>query len=288
MLFSAKKKNRIPLSLLTLLPLLAVVLAFEVIPLFKLLISSFQPDVKSMAGFSFDNYIEVFTSSDSLLAFRNSILIAVLSTAIGLVIAYAAIRAVRKSPARTRKRAAALFSVVSNFSGVPLAFSFMILLGNAGIIKKIFEEVSGGTFAFDLYSEFGLLLLYIFFQIPLAALLLMPAFDGVSSEMEESSAMLGASDTFFWRKVGLPVMLPSVCGTVVILFANAVCAYATAYALLMNNIPLLSLNISAAYTGDMISRPGLGAAMSVILLLTVFIVNALAGIFMKRSSSWMR
>ncbi len=283
-----KKKNRITAAILTMLPLLAVVLAFEVIPLFKLLISSFQPDIKIMAGFSFDNYIQVFTSNDSLLAFRNSILIAVLSTAIGLVIAYAAIRAVRKSPARTRKRFTALFSVVSNFSGIPLAFSFMLLLGNACIIKKIFEEVSGVTFAFDLYSEFGLMLLYIFFQIPLAALLLMPAFDAVSSEMEESSVMLGASDTFFWRKVGLPVILPSVCGTVVILFANAICAYATAYALLMNNIPLLSLNISAAYTGDMVSRPGLGAAMSVILMLMVFIVNALAGIIMKRSSSWMR
>ena len=283
-----KKKNRISAAILAVLPLLAVVFAFEVIPLFKLLISSFQPDVIITSGFSFDNYIQVFTSQDSLLAFRNSILIAVSSTVIGLVIAFAAIRAVRKSPARTRKRFTALFSVVSNFSGIPLAFSFMILLGNAGIIKKIFEEVSGGIFAFDLYSEFGLMMLYIFFQIPLAALLLMPAFDAVSSEMEESSMMLGASDTFFWRKVGLPVMLPSVCGTVVILFANAVCAYATAYALLMNNFPLLSLNISAAYTGDMVSRPGLGAAMSVILMLTVCIVNALTGIIMKRSSSWMR
>jgi putative spermidine/putrescine transport system permease protein len=286
--FSVKKKNRISAAILAVLPLLAVVFAFEVIPLFKLLISSFQPDVIITSGFSFDNYIQVFTSQDSLLAFRNSILIAVSSTVIGLVIAFAAIRAVRKSPARTRKRFTALFSVVSNFSGIPLAFSFMILLGNAGIIKKIFEEVSGGIFAFDLYSELGLMMLYIFFQIPLAALLLMPAFDAVSSEMEESSMMLGASDTFFWRKVGLPVMLPSVCGTVVILFANAVCAYATAYALLMNNFPLLSLNISAAYTGDMVSRPGLGAAMSVILMLTVCIVNALAGIIMKRSSSWMR
>lgn len=283
-----KNKNRIFTAILTMLPLLALVLAFEVIPLFKLLISSLQPDFKTMAGLSFDNYIQVLTSNDSLLAFRNSILISVLSTMIGLVIAYTAIRAVRKSTARTRERFTALFSVVSNFSGVPLAFSFTILLGNAGIIKKIFEEVSGGSFAFDLYSESGLLLLYIFFQIPLAALLLMPAFDAVSSEMEESSVMLGASDSFFWRKVGLPVMLPSVCGTVVILFANAVCAYATAYALLMNNFPLLSLNISAAYTGEMLSRPGLGAAMSVILMLTVCIVNALAGIIMKRSSSWMR
>jgi putative spermidine/putrescine transport system permease protein len=127
MLISVKKKNRIFAAILTVLPLLAVVLAFEVIPLFKLLISSFQPDVKTMAGFSFDNYIEVLTSHDSLLAFRNSILIAVLSTAIGLVIAYAAIRAVRKSTARTRKRVTALFSVVSNFSGIPLAFSFMLL-----------------------------------------------------------------------------------------------------------------------------------------------------------------
>ena len=164
----------------------------------------------------------------------------------------------------------------------------MLLLGNAGIIKKLSEALSGRAYAFDLYSGKGLMLLYVFFQIPLAALLLMPAFDSVTHEMEDSSEMLGASDSFFWRNVGLPVMLPSVCGTAVILFANAVCAYATAYALLMNNYPLLSLNISSAYTGDMVSRPGLGAAMSVILILTVCIVNTLSGIIMKKGTVWMR
>ena len=286
--FSMKKKNRLSAEILTLLPLLAMALAFEIIPLFQLLISAFRSDDRPGAGLSLENYIRVFTSRDSLCALKNSLVTAVLSSAIGLIIAYAVLRAVRKSSSGIRQRFVVLLSAVSNFSGVPLAFSFMLLLGNAGIIKKLSEAVTGQAYAFDLYSGKGLMLLYVFFQIPLAALLLMPAFDSVTHEMEDSSMMLGASDHFFWRNVGLPVTLPSVCGTSVILFANAICAYATAYALLMNNYPLLSLNISSAYTGDMVSRPGLGAAMSVILILTVCIVNTLSVIIMKRGTVWMQ
>lgn len=286
--FSMKKKKGLSAETFTLLPLLAMALAFEVIPLFQLLISGFRSDNRPGTGLSFENYIRVFTSRDSLYALKNSLVIAVLSSAIGIIIAYAVLRAVRKSSSEIRQKIVALFSAVSNFSGVPLAFSFMLLLGNAGIIKKLSEALSGRTYTFDLYSGNGLMLLYVFFQIPLAALLLMPAFDSVTHEMEDSSEMLGASDKFFWWNVGLPVMLPSVCGTAVILFANAICAYATAYALLMNNYPLLSLSISSAYTGDMVSKPGLGAAMSVILILTVCIVNTLSGIIMKRSTVWMQ
>lgn len=286
--FSIKKKNRLSAEIFTLLPLLAVALAFEVVPLFQLLISGFRSDNGPGTGLSFENYIRVFTSRDSLCALKNSLVIAVVSSAIGIIIAYTVLRAVRKTSSGTRQRFTVLFSAVSNFSGVPLAFSFMLLLGNAGIITKLSEALSGRAYAFDLYSGKGLMLLYVFFQIPLAALLLMPAFDSVTHEMEDSSEMLGASDGFFWRNVGLSVMLPSVCGTAVILFANAVCAYATAYALLMNNYPLLSLSISSAYTGDMVSKPGLGAAMSVILILTVCIVNTLSVIIMKRGTVWMQ
>ena len=75
-----------------------------------------------------------------------------------------------------------------------------------------------------------LLLCYIYFQIPLATLLLIPAFDGLKKEWREAVALLGGSETVYWLKVGLPNLLPSILGTFSVLFANAVAAYATAYA----------------------------------------------------------
>ena len=75
--FSIKKKNRLSAEIFTLLPLLAVALAFEVVPLFQLLISGFRYDNGPGTGLSFENYIRVFTSRDSLCALKNSLVIAV-------------------------------------------------------------------------------------------------------------------------------------------------------------------------------------------------------------------
>ena len=113
--FSMKKKKRLSAETFTLLPLLAVALAFEVVPLFQLLISAFRSDNGPGTELSFENYIRVFTSHDSVYALKNSLVIAVVSSAIGIIIAYMVLRAIRKSSAKVRQKFVVLFSAVSNF-----------------------------------------------------------------------------------------------------------------------------------------------------------------------------
>jgi putative spermidine/putrescine transport system permease protein len=86
--------------------------------------------------------------------------------------------------------------------------------------------------------------------------------------------------------VGIPVLLPSIFGTISVLFANALCAYATAYALLMNNFSLLPINISAAFTGDIISQPALGAALSVVMMLLLCAVILIDNYIVKKTTQW--
>ena len=62
-------------------------------------------------------------------------------------------------------------------------------------------------------------------------------------------------------------MLPSILGTVSVLFANALAAYATAYALLMNNYALLPINVSGMFVGDVTQRKEMGGALSVIMMI---------------------
>ena len=78
---------------------------------------------------------------------------------------------------------------------------------------------------------------------------------------------MGARNAQFWYKIGVPILLPSILGTVSVLFANALAAYATAYALLMNNYALLPINVSGMFVGDVTQRKEMGGALSVIMMI---------------------
>lgn len=166
-----------------------------------------------------------------------------------------------------------ILNMVSNFAGIPLAFAYMILLGNAGLMVHIGESLGVEALAnYNLYTSNGMSMIYIYFQIPLATLLLIPAFDGVRKEWKEAALLLGSREGYFWRKVGIPVLMPSILGTFSVLFANALAAYATVYALMMNNISLLPVQIVGSYVGEVKTKPGLGGALSVIMMLMMVLM----------------
>ena len=254
--------------LLVLLPFLVVVLLFELLPLLMLIIDSFGSDFDKEVIFTLENYKKIFTTLSYQTAIKNSLIITLVSTVAGIVIAFLGAQAAHNSRGKFRNAFMTVLNMTSNFAGVPLAFAYMIIIGNAGVLKQV-ANVYGIEFLqnFDLYSSGGLILMYIYFQIPLSTLLLIPAFNGIRKEWQEANMLLGGKSSTFWFKVGIPVLTPSIFGTISVLFANALCAYATAYALLMNNFSLLPINISAAFTGDIISQPALGAALSVVMML---------------------
>ena len=122
-------------------------------------------------------------------------------------------------------------------------------------------------------------------MVPLSTLLLIPAFDGVQKQWKEACTLLGGTQGTFWRKVGIPVLMPSILGTFSVLFANALAAYATIYALMMDNIALLPVQIAGCFTGEVKIRAGLGGALSVVMMaimvIMILITNGLSRRFQK-------
>lgn len=273
--------------LLVLLPFLVVVLLFELLPLLMLIIDSFGSDINKDVLFTFENYQKIFTTLSYKTAIKNSLIITLVSTVAGIILAFLGAQAAHNSRGKFRNAFMTVLNMTSNFAGVPLAFAYMIIIGNSGVLKQI-AEVYGIEFIqnFDLYSSGGLILMYIYFQIPLSTLLLIPAFNGIRKEWQEANMLLGGKSSTFWFKVGIPVLTPSIFGTVSVLFANALCAYATAYALLMNNFSLLPVNISAAFTGEIRSQPSLGAALSVVMIILMCAVILLDNYIVKKTTAW--
>ncbi len=258
------KKNKFKVSMLAIIPFLILVTMFLLIPIINMVRQSFiSPDNK---GLTLSNYITIFTKKYYLIAIINSLMVSFLSSFIGIIVSFIGAFAATNLKAKGRKLFTTILNMVSNFAGVPLAFAFMVLLGEVGIFVS-FAKANGIDFLADfrLYSMTGLSMIYIYFQIPLATLLLLPAFAGVREEWKEAAMVLKASKLQFWTKVGIPVLMPSIIGTVSILFTNALSAYASAYALIGTNYPLMTVRISAMFTGDVVQQVELGSALSTVL-----------------------
>lgn len=277
-----KKKTYI--YLLALVPFLIVALLYEIVPLITVILKSFQPDAGT--GFTLENYQTIFSKLLYRKAIFNSLKISIVSAIVGIIIAFLGARAAHQHQGKLNHVFMTVLNMVSNFAGIPLAFAYMILLGNAGLVVNIGKELGIDFLSnYNLYTMNGMSLVYIYFQIPLSTLLLIPAFDGVQKQWKEACTLLGGTPGIFWRKVGVPVLMPSILGTFSVLFANALAAYATIYALMMDNIALLPVQIAGCFTGEVRIRAGLGGALSVVMMIImvimIFITNGLSRRFQK-------
>ncbi|EKA7411229.1 ABC transporter permease subunit [Vibrio parahaemolyticus] len=244
-----------------LVPFVLFFYLFQLAPMIWVLFNSFIYD----GEFALDNYIEVLDSAFMLQAFGNSLWLSVWSSIFGLAIATLLVSSLRRVNSKLRDAVIAFTNMSSNFAGVPLSFAFIIILGTNGAITLLLKQY-GLLGDFDLYGKWGLLAIYIYFQIPLAVLLLYPAFDALSDDWQAAAALLGARTSHYWAKVALPVLSPALFGTFIILIANAIGAYASVYALTSGNYNVITIRIASLVSGDLFLEPNLAAAISVILM----------------------
>jgi putative spermidine/putrescine transport system permease protein len=263
---------------LLLLPLLAVLSLFSLAPALWVLINS----VKVEGLWSLAHFIEIVGSSFYRQAFGNSLFISVWSSLFGLMIALVGAASIRRVDGGLRDLTVAFTNMASNLSGVPLAFAFIIIMGANGAVTLLLRGWGVGE-DFNVYSRTGLTMIYTYFQVPLAVLLLYPAFDALDDDWQDAAALLGASRLRYWRLIGLPVIMPAVLGTFILLFANAMGAYASAYALMTSNYNLVTIRISSLVAGDIFLEPNLAAALSVLLVALLVVLVTVNQMLLKKS-----
>lgn len=279
-----EKLKRFPLTgYLPLVPFLLVVVCYELLPLGQLIMSSLIGKESGAVGL--ENFVKIFTTPLYQTSIVNSVRISLISALIGMVVAFLAAHFCEEASPKTRSRFTMLLNMTSNFSGVPLAFAFMVLMGNTGVLTILGERAGIPFLAdFNLYSSDGLMLVYIYFQIPLAALLLLPAFRGIQPQWREAATILQAGTADYWLRIAIPNLLPSILGTLSVLFSNALAAYATAYALVMNNYAMLALQITSKYKGDVQIDSATGGALAVVLILLMVAATLINNHFTKRAA----
>ncbi len=267
-------KRRLPFHLAMILFALIAV-AVLIYPSANMVLMSFKPT--GGGGWTLANYREILTESMYTAAIKNSVGISLFSSVVAIVFTTVTTYAIVSRSKKLRETFVVIANMTSNFAGIPLAFAYIILLGSSGVLL-IFGRRAGIDWLanYNLYSPWGLCIVYLYFQLPMGIILLLPIYDALDKGWRESAELLGANSFQYWRRIGLPVLMPSIVGVFAMMFANAMGAYASAEALTGTGVNLLSIRIANTVTGDIFARPEIGAALSVLLAM-ILLVNMILG-----------
>lgn len=241
------------------LPGALFLLLFFAYPLFSIL----ERSLSSPEGLTLARYARALSTPAYLEAWRNSILLAMVSTLIaavgGVFVAYWT----SQLPLPLKRFLLSLYAIPVSLSGLVVAFGFIVLLGRNGVVNQVIAAL--GLERFDLYSWLGLVLVFPFYNIPLFALALIPLMEGPVKELMESARAAGASPLQAWRYVLLPNLLNGLLAGASIVFAGMMGAFGTALALTGFAKNLLSLQIYSLVAESTFDLPQ-ASALALILM----------------------
>lgn len=241
-------------------------------------------------SFTFDN-VAALGDPVILATFWNStwvsLLTAVIGAIVGALVCYALLGVADTNPLRAVVDAAA--GVLAQFGGVMLAFAWIATLGLQGVVTLLLKNAGIDIFADGpwIYELPGLILPYIYFQIPLMVITFMPALSALKPQWAEANLTLGGTRASFWVRIGIPVLAPSFLASFLLLFANAFSSYATAAALASQGSPIVPLQIRTALTSEtVLGRENLAGALALGMIVIVGIVMWLYSVIQRRAARW--
>ena len=279
-------RRRLSFAWVATLPFFAYTIAFLFVPAGAVMLGAFQ-DKNDHATFA---NIRLLFQQPYRDAYKTSIEIslvtAILGGVFGLLIAYAAIR--EGTPKWIRSALTTFSGVAANFGGIPLAFAFIATIGPLGVVTVWLRNAGWDPtqHGIQLFSKTGVELSYMYFQLPLMILVIAPAIDGLRAEWREAAANLGAKQWQFWRYVGIPVLMPSLLGAIILLFGNSFAAYATAYSLTSGTVNIVPILIGNYYTGNVLDNPHIAQALAFGMFVVLAVMMMLYIPLQRRAARW--
>ena len=184
-------------------------------PVYWLVISAFKveqdylsyPPVLFPTRFTLDSFIEIFTRDDILQYFANTVIVAVVTTVVTIVVGSMAAYAVVRGPigSRARNIFGMWFLIQKMYPAIATAIPIYLVMRSLHLMDTLL----------------ALIIMNTSFNLPLVIWLMMGFFEQVPYEMEESAMLDGCG--FFGRffRVVLPVTKPGLIASAILTFVAA-------------------------------------------------------------------
>ena len=234
-------------------PYLAVTLVFVIVPLFLILFYAFRGED---GAFTFGNFAQVFTEKENLDQLGKTVGIALISTAICLLIAYPVAYILASSPFNKMAILALLFIIPMWINFMLRIFALQSLLQTIGIGKSYAAAVIGMVYDFFPYM-----------LLPIYTVLL-----NMDKSYSEASRDLGANHAVTFFKVTLPLSVPGVISGISMMFMPIFSSYAITDMMGDASTSVIGAKIASLFENQSYGNYGYGSALSFVLLLIVLAV----------------
>lgn len=243
-------KGRIGL-ILSFVPLVVLMAVGYVVPVAWNIMGSMQDKSGQFVGF--DNYLKVFESSyfvDSLLF---TLKVALLSTAIAMVLAVVCALALRRTFVG-KKLVVLMFQFNITVPRMAAAMMMLVLLSQTGMISQISHALGfteGATdfpFLTNDVAGLGLIIAFVWKFFPYIGMSVLGILQGASQEFEDQAAVLGVGRLKRFWHVTLPMIIPATSIASIIVFAAAFGDYEIPMVLGSSKHRMLSIFTYLKYT----------------------------------------
>ena len=283
-----RRLRRYGLNAASLVPFGALVGYFLFWPIVKVVELAFQDQkghftTANMTAIVHTPFLQAFSTS-----LKISLYATIIPAIIGLIVAY--VLSGVKNRAVTRLVSAAQ-AVLANFGGVNLVFIFIAAYGTTGYLTQWLADLGWDPWnhGFDLFTFTGIVFIYCYFQVPLMVIIITPALGALRPQWREACAILGGGWLTYWRRIGVPVLMPSILGALTLLFGSAFSAYATAETLTSGSIPIVPIFIGNFLNGNVVAgEVNVGFALGVGMMIILVVLGFLYAWAYRRSARWLQ
>ncbi|NTJ05508.1 ABC transporter permease [Rhizobium lusitanum] len=204
-------------------PAMTAVVLFLLVPVIITIAATFG-EHKGM----FSPYVAFFTSGFRRTVLYRTIEVALMTTAISLVVGFIAAYVIAQMPGRTKSLMiiAAVFPLLTGV--VVRSFAWLIILGKNGILNTMLLSVGVISEPFSmLYTEGSVIVAMVYLFVPLMILTLVGVLEGIPQDLIQAATSLGATPAATFRQVILPLATPGLIIGAVLVFTGSFTSYAT-------------------------------------------------------------
>lgn len=273
--------SRDPILFLSLLIAGIIIFLFVIFPIFRTVSRGFFSNEGVWDLTYFARYFDIYYGPGLRRAFADTmtmgLLTAIFGTLVGFIFAYATVRC--SIPGKTFVHWLALLPTVS--PPFALALSLILLFGRNGLITK---KLLGITFVQgmnDIYGMDGLVLVQTITFFSVAYLILRAMLERLNPAMEEAAASLGASRMHIFRTVTLPLLIPGIAGSFLLLFVESLADLGNPL-FIAGNKTVLSAQIFLAVIGEYDYQKA--SALSFVLIIPTLVLFLVQRYYVNRRS----
>lgn len=241
---------------------LCIIFAILYIPILTLILFSFNgsESTASFTGFSLEWYKKLFSDEAAFVALRNTLILAVCSSALSTVIGTAAAEGIYRMKRKWFK------TLVTSVTDVPMMNPDIV----TGVSFMLFFAAVVGVFKISDYDDIGffaMLIAHTTFCLPYVILNVLPRINELGNSLTEAALDLGCTPVQAFFKVKLPNIMPGVISGAVMAFTLSLDDFVISYFVSPSNFQTLPLLIYSMTKKTV--KPDM-YALSTLIIVTVF------------------